>query len=132
MNFKEALIAHLQGENVQVREYIVWKDFKNWLSDIKLFADEMLEREFAADTQFRIKPRTIRVNGVEVLTPERSALPLGVTYYVPDPGAEDFYSKWTWGRPITRQLFAFTRPCLPPQRRRHHESKSNAADSRIV
>lgn len=46
--------------------------------------------------RFRIKPRTIRVNGVEVPAPERVAPNEGAAYYVATPHNEEFCSETTW------------------------------------
>lgn len=52
----------------------------------------------AADNpaSYRLAPRTIRVNGVEVPAPESVAPEKGITYYVPDPSADAFCYKATW------------------------------------
>lgn len=45
---------------------------------------------------FRLAPRTIRVNGVEVPAPEKVAPEKGSTYYIPDIGVDTFYYEHKW------------------------------------
>lgn len=94
-NFKEALIAHLQGETVEVMGIDgVWKPFMVIVGDTRLVHVDSLS--FCAGCSFRLAPRTIRVNGVEVPAPERVAPAYGITYYIPDPTLEDYYCESAW------------------------------------
>lgn len=95
MNFKEALIAHLQGEKVEVRSKgeKVWESFLKRAGFVKL---EQVNDEWGRGCEFRLARRTIRVNGVEVPAPERVAPIIGACYYVPDPKADAFCSESTW------------------------------------
>jgi hypothetical protein len=92
MTFKEALIAHLQGKKVQARlpdsdTSGDWDDFVdkngswNYNDDWKLC---LLNGDFDGYAwEFRIAPRTILVNGVEVPAPEKDAPADGAEYFVP-------------------------------------------------
>lgn len=97
MTFKEALIAHLQGQKVQIKKFAEWKTFDQWLFDsrgISIF--DCMSDGFANACQFRLAPRTILVNGVEVPAPEKEAPADGAEYFVPylDIGAyEELYWK---------------------------------------
>lgn len=46
--------------------------------------------------EFRLAPRTIRVNGVEVPAPERVAPERGTAYFVPSVLWDDFYDSLVW------------------------------------
>lgn len=46
--------------------------------------------------EFRLAPRTIRVNGVEVPAPESVAPEKGSTYYIPDIGVDACYYDHIW------------------------------------
>ena len=72
---KEALIALANGEKVQLNCDIGWcdiNDFEDW--DIKQFTQNVAKYEF------RLKPRTITLNGIEVPAP-----------FDPEVGEEYFY-----------------------------------------
>jgi len=97
MTFKEALIAHLQGKKVQIKKFAEWKTFDQWLFDsrgISIF--DCMSDGFANACQFRLAPRTILVNGVEVPAPEKEAPGTGIPYFVPSITTEDLYTKITW------------------------------------
>lgn len=95
MNFKEALIAHLRGEKVQVKKFSEWQAFEKWVCDHVTLKDSLAD-DFANACQFRIAPRTILVNGVEVPAPEQAAPDYGATHYVPMPSWADFYAERRW------------------------------------
>lgn len=106
MTFKEALIAHLQGKKVQARlpdsdTSGDWDDFVdkngswNYNDDWKLC---LLNGDFDGYAwEFRIAPRTILVNGVEVPAGEKEAPSKGATYYVPDQAEESLAYGFSWG-----------------------------------
>lgn len=78
---KEALIALANGEDVECRAYEKnWIDAGNYANNLGLFFDESFE--------FRIKPRTITINGIEVPAP-----------FEPEIGDSVFYLNDTneWG-----------------------------------
>lgn len=82
MTFKEALIAHLQGEKVEVF---------HTLTGVKKLWEELIDENYfgalisGADKlySFRLAPRTILVNGVEVPAPEKVAPADDAEYFVP-------------------------------------------------
>lgn len=82
MTFKEALIAHLQGEKVEVRTEpsYAWMDFGYGVSHVTVREiNEFSKSPF----EYRLAPRTILVNGVEVPAPEKEAPADGAEYFVP-------------------------------------------------
>lgn len=95
MNFKEALIAHLQGEKV-------WSRFKRgeWIDFARDFKDVNLERfcEYYEDSrfEFRIVPHTIFVNGVEVPAPESVAPKFGEYYFSPASTEPEMFKALKW------------------------------------
>lgn len=72
MNFKEALIAHLQGEKVEFKEKgsSNWESFEKRCGWVKV-AD--IDEKIGSACAFRLKPRTITVNGREVQAGETVA-----------------------------------------------------------
>ncbi len=60
---KEAFMAHLDGESVQWRDrnydWNDWSEHTSWCSEALL----------SSHYQFRLKPRTITINGIEVPAP---------------------------------------------------------------
>lgn len=81
---KEALIALASGEKVECRAYE-----KNWINannnhhPLSLFFDDSF--------QFRLKPRTITINGIEVPAPFEPKM--GEVFYALAPTAVGGYSK---------------------------------------
>lgn len=115
MTFKEALIAHLQGEKVQVlsrkKAYLLldtdtedWRDFSAFFADIPFSAMHSLTgRVTCRFSDIRIAPRTILVNGVEVPAPEKEAPPVGTEYFMPFVTCDELYEDIQWdGDPIDR------------------------------
>lgn len=96
MNFKEALIAHLKGERVEVMGIDgVWKPFMMIVGDARLVHVDA--PSFCAGCSFRLAPRrTIRVNGVEVPAPEMVAPSYDSEYFVADPTATEFTWRFSW------------------------------------
>ena len=95
MTFKEALIAHLQGEKVEVRTdpSYAWMDFGYGVSHVTIREiNEFSKSPF----EYRIAPRTILVNGVEVPAPEKNAPSTGTPYFLPCITTEDLCTKITW------------------------------------
>lgn len=99
MNFKEALIAHLRGEKVQVKKFDEWMAFEKWICDSVTLKDALAD-DFANACQFRIAPRMIVVNGVHVSAPETEAPKLGQRYFISDPTYEQGFSEVTWRNDI--------------------------------
>lgn len=99
MNFKEALIAQLQGEKVEASSKLgTGGKFVPLLSLVgnttleKVFSDN----NFASACEFRLAPRIIIVNGVEVPAPESVAPTLGNDYFVSDAWSKNLYKSFTW------------------------------------
>ena len=95
MTFKEALIAHLQGEKVEVFHTVtgvkkLWEELidENYFGALISGADKLYS--------FRIAPRTILVNGVEVPAPEKVGPEIGTQYYLPSPSKGSRYSAEFW------------------------------------
>lgn len=84
MTFKEALIAHLQGEKVQCMGCEgTWKPLMEKIGEgLIRYVDT---QSYMSGCSFRIKPNTILVNGVEVPAPESEPLQWMQKYYIPDP-----------------------------------------------
>lgn len=95
MNFKEALIAHLQGQKVQCMGCEgTWKPLMEKIGEgLIRYVDT---QSYMSGLSFRIAPRTILVNGVEVPAPETVAPAYGSGYYTPHVTREQGYSKDTW------------------------------------
>lgn len=94
MKFKEALIAHLQGEKVDAMGVEgVWRGFIEVVGDARLTHFDA--PSFCANVSFRLAPRTIFVNGVEVPAPEKVAPEYGASYYIADPSERDFFCEAT-------------------------------------
>lgn len=108
MTFKEALIAHLQGEKVQVlsktKGYFLggsgvedWRDFSEFFADVPLYEMQSLTGKVTCRfSDIRLAPRTILVNGVEVPAPETAYPEDGIDFYVPDLAEADLFSKGNW------------------------------------
>lgn len=101
MTFKEALIAHLQGEKVEVRTEpsYAWMDFGYGVSHVTVREiNEFSKSPF----EYRLAPRTILVNGVEVPAPEKVAPAKGATYYIPTPDTNELWSeRWNQCEDVT-------------------------------
>ena len=94
MNFKEALIAHLQGEKVEVftqfHSYYKlqdgqhkWRSFGDFYSSFELGDADCYSKR--SGDEYRLAPRTIFVNGVEVPAPESVAPAVGDVVWIADP-----------------------------------------------
>lgn len=96
MNFKEALIAHLQGEKVEVREGggYSWQDFGDYYSHTHL--QTLTTKGYADSFQFRLKPRTITVNGREIVAGESETPKLQSEYFLPHVSKENRYASEIW------------------------------------
>ena len=82
---KDLIIAWANGETIQV-----WGgDRYGWL--------DVLEPSFNCDTEFRVKPEIILINGIEVPAPERQELSEGTRYYVPQLMSAELYNWDEWG-----------------------------------
>lgn len=95
MTFKEALIAHLQGEKV---EYKIgeqqWRSFALGMPDVML--KDAIKDGYGAKSSYRLAPRTILVNGVEVPAPEKDAPKAGCDYHIPMPSKDSRYTSAFW------------------------------------
>lgn len=90
MNFKEALIAHLQGEKVEVKTigfHEPWEPLFNRISNFTI--RDVLSDNCGMGCEFRLALRTIFVNGVEVPAPESVAPECGSEYFLPSYGYSD-------------------------------------------
>lgn len=105
MNFKQALIAHLQGERVEVYTQFQaydkpqdgphrWRDFGVFYESFELGDTE----DYAEDSgdEYRLSPRTIICNGVEVVAGESREPEFGNYYYLPSPSKENRYASEIW------------------------------------
>lgn len=95
MNFKKALIAHLQGEKVQAKKFAEWIAFEKWICDSVTLKGALTD-DFANACQFRLAPRLILVNGVKVPAPETDAPKHDQIYFISDPTCEDGVSEFAW------------------------------------
>lgn len=98
MTFKEALIAHLHGKKVEVCGVSTnppWKPFMEYHGNVSMkYVDNP---DFAGACEYRIAPRTIMVNGMEVPAPENEAPSKGAIYYIPDISDESLVYDFSWG-----------------------------------
>ena len=96
MTFKEALIAYLQGEKVEQRQRTrdSWMPFMHQAQNYRVC--EILSSGFCDSMEFRIKPNTILVNGVEVPAGEKETPNKGTTYYIPDHSNQYLVYDFTW------------------------------------
>lgn len=94
---KEALIALANGEEVEYKtETSVWyflnKEISSWrVSEIL----NSLDSNNGSEYQFRLKPQTITINGIEVPTPFEPKDGSDKFYYL-DPTVERGYSFKSW------------------------------------
>lgn len=96
MTFKEALIAHLQGHKVQCMGCEgAWKPLMEKIGEgLIRYVDT---QSYMSGCSFRLAPRTILVNGVEVPSGENEPPSKGATYYVPDHAEESLAYDFSWG-----------------------------------
>lgn len=96
MNFKEALIAHFQGKKVEKKSDWSngWVAFSKGLDEATF--SQMVDDEFGRRCAFRLAPRTIKVNGVEVPAPEKKFPRHNQTFYLPQLYNNEFVSSYTW------------------------------------
>ena len=90
-----------------------WCDVTDW-NDTALSATVRGEWDY----EFRLKPRTITVNGREIVEPERKALEDDQAYWVPSIAREELQSQANWAGD------AFDLRCL--ERGLVHLTKENA------
>lgn len=102
MTFKEALIAHLQGQKVQASAGSDWMPLAEHVHTVDLEQVETLNKFLGLE--FRLAPRTILVNGVEVPAPESDMPKHGVEYFLPS-AVDDmmFRSRWNNNETLTRE-----------------------------
>ena len=85
---KDLIIAWANGETVQV-----WGgDRYGWL--------DVLEPSFNCDTEFRVKPEIILINGIEVPAPVTDKLELHQSYHTPSLVNFSFYNQKTWSNSV--------------------------------
>ena len=95
MNFKQALIAHLQGDHVEARSShmdVPWQNFIEYHRNVQLYLID--DPDFASACEFRLKPRTITVNGREVQAGEEKP-PIGEFFFV-DIESSDCFGSTVW------------------------------------
>lgn len=104
MSFKDALIAHLNGEEVETRSTIYPTPIgceNPWVSFIKVFGcarlDMIQNMPEQSAHQFRIKPRTVLCNGVEVPAPESVAPQYGWVVHYPNHMSITGHDCTRWG-----------------------------------
>ena len=81
---KDLIIAWANGETIQC-----------WNNDLQVWV-ELCHPNFNNDVEFRVKPRTISINGIEVPAPEQQALDAGTVYYSPYLLHEDLFEAFYW------------------------------------
>lgn len=95
MNFKEAISAYLDGNNVLAcRKQGEWVDFGEDFGELKVAS---LHRFVDYDAyKFKLAPRSITVDGVKVPAPESVAPEVDATYIVPECTAADLWVGYRW------------------------------------
>ena len=81
---KDVIIAWANGENIQC-----------WNNELQAWRD-LCQPSFNSDVKFRVKPKTISINGIEVPAPEQQELSEGTRYYVPCLEAGDWINWYEW------------------------------------
>ena len=85
---EDAKLAWANGKQIELKPKIA----KYWLTEI----EDMPISVFDSDCyEFRLKPRTITLNGIEVPTPFE--LKRGDTFYYLDSTVDNGYSYMSWG-----------------------------------
>lgn len=97
MTFKEALIAHLQSEKVEMQTEPgnAWMDFGYGASHVTI---REINEFSLAGFKYRLAPRTILVNGVAVPAPEKDAPADDAEYFVPQFLDIDAYEAFYWAQ----------------------------------
>lgn len=94
MTFKEALIAHLNGENVECKATDTkWGNYVGCFGHISI--NKLIDFT-CAGWKFRIKPKTVMCNGVEVPAPETVAPDHGAAYFLPGVTSEGYALEGRW------------------------------------
>ena len=95
MTFKEAMIAHLQGQKVQVFHTVtgvkkLWEELidENYFGALISGADKLYS--------FRLAPNTILVNGVEVPAPEKDAPQDEESYFLVQSDHDEYALEMVW------------------------------------
>lgn len=97
MTFKEALIAHLQGHKVEVCGVATvspWRPFMEYHGNVTMHLID--NADFAGACEYRVAPRTILVNGVEVPAPEKDEPEYGESYFLVQSDEEDYVCALAW------------------------------------
>lgn len=81
---KDLIIAWANGETIQC-----------WNNELQAWED-LYHLNFNSDVKFRVKPKTISINGIEVPAPERQELSEGTRYYIPQLMSAELYNWDTW------------------------------------
>lgn len=96
MSFKDALIAHLQGEKVDCRLKKNGRKL-NFIDEFgHLSVYSVVNHDHDEIYTFHLAPRTVMCNGVEVPAPESVAPADGSDYYTPHVTKEPGYNEETW------------------------------------
>lgn len=78
---KDLIIVWANGGTIQW-----WSDGQQSWRDVhqsNLYQSNLYQPDFNCDAKFRVKPKTISINGIEVPAPEQQALDTGTIYYMP-------------------------------------------------
>lgn len=113
MTFKEALIAHLQGEKVEIHHpcasYIsddrgdfAWRDFSAFFAEMEF---RNIPLQFGKNYEFRLAPRTILVNGVEVPAPEKNAPKEGENYFLVQCEETEYVQELVWENCVPEEIW---------------------------
>lgn len=102
MDFKQALIAHLQGEAVEAQSTCpqprgaMPHEWAAFLSTFGSVTFDDLHRMPAGAYLFRIKPRTVTINGIECVAPETVTPADGTEIWAAHPAGEKWFLYGRW------------------------------------
>lgn len=86
--YSEILVAIAEGKDIQYLEFIDWSILPHH-QVLRLIIDDVNPKFL------RIKPETIKINGITITTPESKPLKLGQTYFAVTLDHESEYHYWT-------------------------------------
>ena len=81
---KDLIIAWANGETIQC-----------WNNELQAWRD-LCQPSFNSDVKFRVKPKTISINGIEVPAPVTDKLELHQSYFTPSLMDFSFYNPSVW------------------------------------